>query len=301
MHTESNPAAPQHNAGTLPLVAGLLLIDSLHFVFAKALQAYLPAVVAALYVLVVANVEFGLFLILSGRLQPAVLRDHWRFFVLLGFLVGAATSFSYLAVSFVDPGTASFLAQTTTVFAIGLSLFWLREPLSRPELFGAGITLLGAFVIGFQPDLQIRWGAAVTLVGVFVYAVHAAVVKRHGGSMDFANFFFFRIFFTMLFLVVFAAGYSGLRLPPAAAWPLLLLAGTVDVIVSRVLYYLALRRLQLNIHALVLTLSPVITILWSWIFFDAVPTAQGFAGGLVVVGGILIVSRGRMKRVAAVA
>ena len=53
------------------------------------------------------------------------------------------------------------------------------------------------------------------------------------------------------------------------------MAGTVDVVISRVLYYLALRRLRMSIHTVILTLSPVITILWSLALFDVLPTLQG--------------------------
>ncbi|MFQ5398944.1 MAG: EamA family transporter [Anaerolineae bacterium] len=78
--------------------------------------------------------------------------------------------------------------------------------------------------------------------------------------------------------------------PDRQTWPLLLLTGTVDVVISRALYYLALRRLRLSFHAILLTLTPAITVLWSWLLFGVWPTVQGLLGGAAVIAGVGIVS-----------
>ena len=70
-------------------------------------------------------------------------------------------------------------------------------------------------------------------------------------------------------------------------------AGTVDVVVSRMLYYQALRRMRLGLHAIMLTVSPVVTILWSLLLFDEAPTTQALLGGLIVITGIITVTLGR--------
>jgi len=67
-------------------------------------------------------------------------------------------------------------------------------------------------------------------------------------------------------------------------------AGTVDVVLSRVLYYVALRRLKMSIHTIILTLSPMLTILWSVILFSEKPSAQAFIGGAAVIAGVLLVT-----------
>jgi drug/metabolite transporter (DMT)-like permease len=71
---------------------------------------------------------------------------------------------------------------------------------------------------------------------------------------------------------------------------LLALVGTVDVVVSRTLYYVALRRLKMSVHSIVLTVSPVATIVWSLLLFDTLPTLQQFLGGIAVILGVLVVT-----------
>lgn len=272
------------------ILAFLLLVDSLHFVFARLLLPHLPPATSAMYVLLVGTVEMAVFLALRGDVSFHTFRRHARFFLSIGFLVAAATTLSYTAVAFIDPGTASLLSQSTTLFAVGISILWLGERLNRSELLGAAVALIGVFAISFQPGDFLRIGSLIVLAGAFMYALHAAVVKRNGGEIEFGNFFLFRLASTTAFLFLFSAGRGQLAWPTTQTWLLLLLVGSVDVVLSRVLYYMALRRVRMSFHAIVLTLSPVMTILWSLILFGSKPTAQGMVGGAGVILGVAIVT-----------
>jgi len=284
----------------VPLVITiLLLLDSLHFVFARLLRIYLPPVQAALFVLGFATVETAVFLIWRGKIRLEVLRQNVWFFAAVGLLVAGATSLSFTSVRYVDVGTASMLAQTTTLFALAFGLFWLREQLHRVELVGAGVALVGIFVISFQPGDVLRLGSLLVLTSSFLYALHAAVVKRYGQQIDFANFFLFRVGSTSFFLLLFLVGQGSWQKPSSTAWLVLLLVATVDVVCSRVLYYLALRRLQMSHHAILLTLSPVIAVLWSLLLFGEAPTWQGFLGGTAVLLGVVIVTWRQRQQAAA--
>ncbi len=279
------------------LVAFLLLVDSLHFVFARLLLPHLPPSVSGLFMIGIATVETAVFLGVQGRIDVGVFRRHAWFFLTIGCLIAVSTIISFSAVAYIDPGTASMLAQTAVLFALGFSVFWLRERLSRGELVGAAIALLGVFIVSFQPGDVWRIGSLLVLATSFIYSLHVAIVKRYGDNIEFANFFLFRVAATVVFLFLFALGRQELVWPSASVWPLLLLAGTVDVVLSRVLYYLVLRRVQMSFHAIVLTMSPVVAILWSLLLFGQTPTPQGFVGGTAVIIGVIIVTLKRQQRI----
>jgi drug/metabolite transporter (DMT)-like permease len=100
---------------------------------------------------------------------------------------------------------------------------------------------------------------------------------------------------TTAFLFLFAAGRWSLLWPEPATWALLLLAGTVDVVISRSLYYLALRRLTMSMHAVILTVSPAMAIIWSLFLFDTLPRPQQLLGGVAVLAGVLIATLARNR------
>jgi drug/metabolite transporter (DMT)-like permease len=276
---------------SMPLVwSGLLLVDSLHFVFARSLLPHLPPETSALLVLGVGTVETAVFLGLRRQINLSVFRHHLWFFLTIGFLVAASTVINYTAIAFVDPGTASLLGKTSVLFSLGLGIFWLGDRLQRIQIAGIVLAMAGVFLISFQPGDYLRLGSLLVLLSTFLYALHTAVVKRYGDDIEFANFFLFRVAATTAFLLLFAVGRSQLVWPGATGWLLVILAGTVDVVISRVLYYLSLRRMNMTIHATILTLSPVITILWSLALFGERPGWQGIVGGAAVIAGVLLVT-----------
>jgi len=283
---------------TIPLLLLILLIvDSLHFVFAGLLKTYLPPAVAAMYVLGIATLEVGLYLSWQRRIRISVFQAHWLFFLMIGFLVAGSTAINYAAVAFIDPGTASLLGKAGIIFSLALSLFWLREKLTAQDGVGSLITLVGVGLISFQPGDYWQLGSLLVLASTLMYALHAAIIKRYGGQMEFGSFFFFRVACTTGFLMLFVVGRGEFRWPPAQAWPVLILAGTIDVVISRVLYYWTLRRLQMNYHTILLALSPVMTILLSFLLFGSQPTWQGWLGGGIALAGVLLVTAGQQRKV----
>jgi len=272
------------------LIAILLIIDSLHFVFARLLLPHISPGVSAMYVLAIGTVEVGLYGLIQRQLHLDSFRKNLGFFLGIGFLVAASTNMNYEAVAFIDPGTAAVLSRTATLFGIGFGLFWLRDRLTLAQLGGTLLAVVGVFIITFQPGDYLRLGSLLILGSSLMYALHTAVAKRYGEEIPFLDFFFFRLLCTTGFLLLFSLGRQALVWPSATTWPLLILIGTVDIVLSRALYYLALRRLTMSVHSIVLTLSPVTAVAWSLLFFDVVPTPQQLLGGTAVILGVLIVT-----------
>jgi drug/metabolite transporter (DMT)-like permease len=282
--------------GQLPLLTLVLLFDSMHFIFARLLFPYVSPDVSAMYVMGVATVQVGLYGWVTGQLRLDALRNHWRFFLIIGVLIGVSTHLGFIAVGYIDAGTAAMLNKISTVFSVAFGLLWLRERFSPIQLLGTAIAILGSFVIAYQPDTQLQWGALLIIVGSFCYSLHFAVVKRHADTIDFLNFFFYRVFSTTLVLFLSAAGRQVLAWPSLTGWLVILLAGTLDVTISRLLYYLALRRLNMSLLSVITTLSPVAAVLWAVLLFGTMPTGQQLLGGVAILVGVLVVTGVNRRR-----
>jgi drug/metabolite transporter (DMT)-like permease len=214
----------------------------------------------------------------------------------IGLLVAASTNLNYAAVGYIDPGTASLLGKTGEIWSLGLGLFWLREKLTHPQFLGATLAIGGVFVISYQAGEYNRVGTFMVLAATFLYTLHTGMTKKYGEDMDFVNFFFFRLLITSTFLFLITSIMGTITWPSSTAWGYLLLVGTIDVTFSRSIYYLALRRLNLSIHTLVLTLSPVVAIIWTIVFFEYYPSTQQLIGGFIVILGLIIVSKYRESK-----
>ncbi|MBN1248734.1 MAG: DMT family transporter [Anaerolineae bacterium] len=275
------------------LIAILLILDSLHFVFARLLLPHIVPGASTLFVLTTSTVEVGVYGLVTGKLRWDVARRYLGLFGAIGLLIALSVNINYEAVAYIDPGTASLLSQTAVLFSLGFGLIWLRDRLSTIQIGGAALAIVGVFVVAFQPGDYLRLGSLLIVSSALMYALHAAITKRFGDGIDLLNFFFFRLLFTTGALAIIGAVRGVLVWPSLQAWPLILLVGTVDIVLSRTLYYLALRRLTISMHTLALTLSPIAASLWGLALFGTLPTPQQILGGGIVIAGVLIVSLSR--------
>jgi O-acetylserine/cysteine efflux transporter len=285
----ASKAHPRHLENT-PLIVGCLLIfDSLHFIFARLLLPYLPPVTSSFYVMAIATIEVAVFMQLRGGIHFDVLWHHLWFFLSVGFLVAASTILTFMSVAFIDPGTASLLGKSSVLFGVGLGVFWLRERLTPIQTLGTMLAIGGVVIITFQPGDYFRFGSFIVLGASLLYALHNALFKRYGGGMSLIDFFLFRLGCTALFSFVITIARDELLLPPGwQAWAILLLTGTVNTVLSRGLYYLALKRLNLSLHSIILSLSPVVAIGWTLLLFGVWPTRQQLIGGAAVITGVML-------------
>jgi len=283
------------------LVLVLVLVDSGHYIFGRLLAPYLPPVASSFYYISLALIQVALYAAWMRRIDWRLLRDNLPFFLAIGFLIAASTSSSFAALFYIDPGTAALLTQSGTIFSLALGILWLKDRLTRGQTLGAALAVAGIMVISFQPGSegsQSLIGASLVLFSAFTYALHAAIVKRHGEAMDFLNFFLFRMLATSGFLFLFSAASGELVWPQGwQVWVILLLTATINVTLSRALYYIVLRRMDLSVFTILLTLSPVVTILWSILLFGERPTWQGLVGGAAVISGVVLVTVFRPQNV----
>jgi drug/metabolite transporter (DMT)-like permease len=276
--------------GNVALIVVLLLFDSMHFVFARLMLDHISPRVSVFFVLGVSTVQIGLFAMYQKKLDIKPFTQNIWFFAVIGFLIAASTNINYKAVAFIDPGTASLLSQTAVLFGLGFGLLWLKERFKPTQLLGAFLAICGVFTISFQSADYMRFGSLLVIASSGMYALHAAITKKYGSTMNFLNFFFFRLLCTTVFLFLFSLSRQALTLPSPTAWLYILLTATVDVALSRTLYYTALRRLKISILTIVLTLSPIASNIWSYVLFKTLPGLLQIIGGIAIITGVLIVT-----------
>ena len=275
------------------LVGALVLTDSLHYIFARWLTATFVPILSVALMMTIAAIEVGLFGLLSKNLRLRIGRRQIGILFVIACLIAFSSYASFLSVSYIDPGTAALLGKSGIVFSLGLSLLWLKERLGRGQVLGALLAIAGTFTIVAHPAEFVRLGSILVLLTALSYSFHAAITKRYLGDLNFLDFFFYRLLFTSTILLSFTFVSGAFRWPTAIEWLMLLLVATLNVSLGRGVYYLTLRRINMSIHATLLTLSPVVTIGWALLMFDVLPGWREILGGAAILGGVVLVVWGR--------
>ena len=175
------------------LIPALLVVDSIHFIIARLLHPISPPTVSVTFVFLTATLEVGAYGLISRQLRLEEIKRKWWLFAAIGTLIASSTTINYEAVEFIDPGVASMLAQTGTVWAVLFGLLWLRESLNRAQIFGAALAMAGVFVVNFQSGDYVRIGSLLVVLSAALYALHAALTKKFTEEINLTTFFFARL------------------------------------------------------------------------------------------------------------
>ncbi len=200
----------------------------------------------------------------------------------------------------VDPGTASFLINTSPIFTALLGALLLRERLSLWAWAGAIIGFAGAGLIAFAASGGFRFSpdAIVVLAAAFCQAAQFVLQKpllpRYGALSTTAYLVWAGTIFLLPFLPEGAA-----RLPaaPPAAIVATIYLGLFPAALAYAAWSYALAHFPVGRATMSLYLVPpiatVLTILW----FAIWPTPAALLGGGIAIAGVIVVNTlGRRAR-----
>ncbi len=250
----------------------------------------------------VAALRFGI----AGLVLAPVLALRWREIpwrrglVLLPMLAGAGVPYQLLfgyGLSIANSGQAAVLGPgLVSSFVAVLARLTLGEPLSRAQLAGLGVTLLGVAGVLFRDLFGGRAhlaGYALIVAGSMSWAVYT-VASRALGLRPLVNAAAVAVVNALVYLPVYFALGGGARLaalPPADLLLQGLYQGVATAVLALVAFAFAVDRLGAATAASVTPLSPVLATLFGWLLLGDrvdVATAVGLAA---VAGGVLIVNR----------
>ncbi len=229
---------------------------------------------------------------------PLARRD-WIAIVALGFVGYYLASFLDLAgLKHVGAGVGRLIQFVYPTVVLLLSFIFLRKRPSSREVAALAVTYAGiALVVGGQLTPAARggeflFGAALVFASAIAYAVYlvtSSAVLARIGSMRFTAWTMSvsSIPAIVQFFVVEPAGSLDL---PAAVWGYAALIATLSTVLPVFLVAEALKRIGANQFALIGAAGPVSTALFSAIGLDEPFTLLQAAGGVLVVGGVLLVS-----------
>lgn len=241
--------------------------------------------------------ELGILLKPTWLIVISSLALGWNY---IGFMLG---------VQFTSPSNAQVAIQAGPVLLAVFGILFFSEKISRIQLLGFFLVLLGFGIfyqqhVGAVPEgqeLQYTKGMLITLTGAVAWAVYAALQKRLVLSYDVGTLNVFIFGLPVLLFLPFA-DFSSLAHLSIGYWALLFFLGA-NTLISYGCLSLALKYLEAGKVSVILILNPIITFVlmgiltWlqvSWIDGEHF-SVLSIAGALLALGGAVLVVRKRRK------
>jgi len=209
--------------------------------------------------------------------------------------LGLFTTSSFLAiwifwegVQRIDPSLAAFVNRAEVPIAIFLGVVFLRERFSRLEILGMIISIAGIVVMRLTLRFEYSAGFWLVLLGALFFGITEFVSKiavRHVEPVVLA--YLRNGMMALVYWMIFLAGGEDLG-GLSRVWQGVVALGIVGPILSRMLYLLALKRVELSRVAVISQSQPVFVILIALLFLGQLPTFREVLGGILITTGSLI-------------
>ena len=219
----------------------------------------------------------------------------------LGWIVacGFFGMFSYqLLLNFserhVPAGTASIVVATAPLVSIAVARFLFNERVTRYTIIGGSVALAGVTTVcAARAGLSVSdslWAVVLAMVVQGVYHPLQRPLLRTYRGIEVATYSM--VAGTVMTLPLLPLAWTSLSHASGAGWAGAVYLGLVPSALGFVLWGFAATHLPTATLTSLLYLVPPVAVLIAWIWLHEVPSLIELAGGLLVLGGVIIITRG---------
>ncbi|MFZ4620015.1 MAG: DMT family transporter [Bacteroidota bacterium] len=217
----------------------------------------------------------------------------------LSFLAVPMNQFLYLyGIKFTLASNGALLYAMTPAMLLILSSFFLQERMTRTKVLGVVIAFIGISIVMFEKGIDFSsdyfYGNVMIFFAVIAWALFAIqgkkLVKKYGSFHITA---LSMIGGATMFLPIggyyFAA--HGIPVITTGNWVSILYLSLITSVVSYMLWFYALGRMDTTKVAVFANAQPILTTILAVIFLDQPITAAFLIGGAITISGVFITQR----------
>ncbi len=272
-----------------------------NMVMSRGLRADLPPVALAFWRWVTALLCVLPLALPHLRSQWPLLRAAWKKLLFLGvFGIGCYNTFSYVAVQYTTATSATLLNSFIPVVTSVLAMVFFGKRLSRPEIVGGLLSLVGVVVLISRGSVDTLLGLTLNtgdlwmLLAVLAWSLYTAFLQwRPAGVHPMLLLAALIVVGLAVMLPMYAwelVSGAALRLH-AGAVAGILYAGVVAAFLGVLCFNIGVAAVGPAVASLFIHLMPVFASILSALLLGELPSGYHYAGMALVLGGILLTIR----------
>jgi drug/metabolite transporter (DMT)-like permease len=204
------------------------------------------------------------------------------------------TSLSYTSIA-----SSVILVTSHPAFVAVVSYFWWGERLSKVNIGGIAIALIGVILInygGFTFASRAFWGDLMALMAAFAMGAYLLIGKQLKARIDILTYLslIYSVAAVILILATVIAGhpFTGYS---TNTYIMMLLLALVPQLIGHSSLNIAVRLLPVIFVSVAILGEPVGATILGYFILDEIPRASEIIGGLFILAGIFIVMRKKPK------
>jgi drug/metabolite transporter (DMT)-like permease len=220
---------------------------------------------------------------------------QWAGTFALGIVYTAMTISYFTSLRYLPAGLATIVLYTYPAFVVVLSTAVLNEPVSARTLLALMASMGGvALVVGVDPGRGTGAGVALAVGAAAAYAVYTVGSRWVVATLAPRALMIGALVGTTISMSVYGITSGQLGLPSGGPeWGIVLGLASIGTVVPLVLFYDGVKRLEASHVGIVSTAEPVVTVGLGAILLGEPVTPGVIAGGVLVLGGVVLVQRTR--------
>lgn len=238
-------------------------------------------------------------LLLMRGAKIHVVRRDWKRLFLLGLLGTGNQLFYMYGIHFTTAANGALLYATTPVIVLVFSRIFLDERITPQKTAGIVLAFVGVSIVIFERGISISsehtYGNIVVLIAVVAWGLFTifgkSMVIKYGALQSTSLAAFLGGLMLLPFGVISTSRFEFSRLS-SLDWFGIFYLGIGTSIVSYVLWYYALRRIEASRLAVFSNGQPIVAALLSAIFLQNTFTGSFLIGGTITVAGVILTQRG---------
>jgi len=273
-----------------------------NFVIGRAVAGDIPPITLAFLRWCVAFIVFLPIAYSRVKREWHMIKANWPAVIVMAITgVACFNTLVYIGVYYTTSINASLMNSSTPIIIYILSFVFLKERLSKFQIFGTALSLSGVAFILSKGSLEtllsfsFNKGDLIVLIAVFCWGVYSLLVKQYAGRLPGYSTFLVTIALGVMMLLPFTI-YELMTTSVEIVWSpstigAILYVGIIASIVAFLSWNNGVVALGANKASIYLNFIPLFATIFAVLFLDEDLLLAQLIGGLAVICGVLLANK----------
>ncbi|MFH1699846.1 MAG: DMT family transporter [Candidatus Zixiibacteriota bacterium] len=261
------------------------------YTVAKTLLVTLPPIVFNAYMFLFGSVIILIDAGLNRKLKETIFIPPAQigFYAIVAIFFSAATYCLFTALSFSEPATVSFLSRLELVSTIILASIFLKERLQKSEVFGLILVVAGILVMRYDASIELSRTVTLVTLGSLFFGTAEVLTKWKIDWINYRSYIFYRgIFMSGIFVTIGIVSGKFVIITDLKLLVLLILTAFLLPYLGRTGYLKSMKYINISRSSIIVQSQPFFAAIVALMILNSFPSVKEIAGGLLLVGGVIL-------------